>query len=285
MHPGGERSKRPFFLVAGMFGNVLNLRHLAGLLGPDRPCFGIQARGLYGGLAPHETFEDAARDYLAEVRQVQPHGPYLLGGFSGGGITAFEMVRQLRAAGEAVALLVLVDAPLPVREALTRADKIAIHRQRLRQQGLGYLTEWAKRRCAWELGKVKRWLVGDAVEYQPGELHDATIEQAFRRALTRYRMQREAVRVALFRPPLDRAYALHAGRFASKARELVLEDNGWMPYVEELEQHVTPGDHDSMVLEPNVRVLAARLRGCLELAERHEAGAATAVGAELALAR
>ena len=52
-----------------------------------------------------------ARDYLAELRTVQPHGPYLLGGFSGGGITAYEMARQLLAEGESVPLIVMLDTP------------------------------------------------------------------------------------------------------------------------------------------------------------------------------
>ena len=78
-----------------MFGNVLNLRHLAQLVGSDRPFYGVQARGLYGDHQPHETFEEMAADYIAELRTVQPQGPYLLGGFSGGGITAYEMARQL----------------------------------------------------------------------------------------------------------------------------------------------------------------------------------------------
>jgi thioesterase domain-containing protein len=54
---------------------------------------------------------------------VQPKGPYLLGGFSGGGLTAWEMARQLEAAGEEVALLVLLDTPLPMRPALSRATR------------------------------------------------------------------------------------------------------------------------------------------------------------------
>lgn len=111
MHPGEGGPRTPFFLVAGMFGNVLNLRHLAHQIGTNRPFYGLQARGLYGGEAPHDSFEDMARDYLAEVRLVQPHGPYLLGGFSGGGIAALEMAQQLRRAGEEVALLVMLTRP------------------------------------------------------------------------------------------------------------------------------------------------------------------------------
>ena len=58
--PGRGRSEAPFFLVAGMFGNVLNLRHLAHQIGADRPFYGVQARGLYGGEVPHEDFVEMA---------------------------------------------------------------------------------------------------------------------------------------------------------------------------------------------------------------------------------
>lgn len=50
-----------------------------------------QARGLFGEDKPHDNFVDAARDYIAELKSVQPQGPYLLGGFSGGGLIAWEM--------------------------------------------------------------------------------------------------------------------------------------------------------------------------------------------------
>jgi thioesterase domain-containing protein len=94
MHQGEGGPKTPFFLVAGMFGNVLNLRHLAQLLGGDRPFYGLQARGLMATTAARR-FAEAATDYIAEMRQVQPQGPYLLGGFSGGGLIAWEIARQL----------------------------------------------------------------------------------------------------------------------------------------------------------------------------------------------
>jgi acyl carrier protein len=149
MHPGEGGEKRPFFLVAGMFGNVLNLRHLAHLIGADRPFYGLQARGLYGDQEPHYTFEDMARDYLKELRTIQPHGPYLLGGFSGGGITAYEMAQQLRAEGEETALLVMLDSNLPGGPVMTRADKLRVHAQRLRRKGPGYLYEAVENRLRW----------------------------------------------------------------------------------------------------------------------------------------
>ena len=108
-----------------MFGNILNLRHLAVQIGQDRPVYGLQARGLYGDQSPHETFEEMARDYLAEVRQVQPHGPYFLAGFSGGGIVAYEMAQQLVVEGE-TAKVVLLDTPYPEEVDLSVADRVTM---------------------------------------------------------------------------------------------------------------------------------------------------------------
>ena len=84
MHPGEGGPKTPFFLVAGMFGNVLNLRHLAHLVGTDRPFYGVQAKGLFGGEEPHDDFRrDGARPTWRRCARCSPTGPYLLGGFSG----------------------------------------------------------------------------------------------------------------------------------------------------------------------------------------------------------
>jgi thioesterase domain-containing protein/acyl carrier protein len=256
MHAGEPGPNPPFFLVAGMFGNVLNLRHLAQLIGRDRAVYGLQARGLFGDMEPHATFEEAARDYIAEMRQVQAAGPYAVGGFSGGGITAFEIVRQLLDAGEEVASLVLLDTPLPQRPELSRADRLAVKAQDLRREGPAFFGRWAKDRLRWEIGKVRRRFAPPTDVDTPVAFHSLTVEKAFREALGRYRVERLPVRAWLFRPAQDRYYDLGAGRYAGRSREIVLPDNGWTPFVERLDVVEVPGDHDSMVLEPNVRSLA-----------------------------
>jgi acyl transferase domain-containing protein/thioesterase domain-containing protein/acyl carrier protein len=269
MHEGEGGPRTPFFLVAGMFGNVLNLRHLAHLVGADRPFYGLQARGLYGGEAPHESLVEAAADYIAELREVQPAGPYMLGGFSGGGITAYEMAQQLRAAGETVSLLVMLDTPLPVRPGVSARDRALMKLQDFREKGPGYLGEWARNRIAWEMRRLR----GQARE-EAGEahgFHDTEIEAAFRRAVAAYGLRPWDGPVALFRPPPDLRWRVSGGRWVTSEREYVLEDNGWTPWLADLRVFEVPGDHDSMVLEPNVRVLAARIRACIEEAE---AGAA-----------
>jgi len=268
MHPGEGGERQPFFLVAGMFGNVLNLRHLAHLVGTDRPFYGLQARGLYGDQEPHETFEEAARDYLKEIRQVQPEGPYLLGGFSGGGYIAMEMGRQLKEAGEEVGLLVLLDTPGQlVPEDLSLEDRLRIQTQRFEQKGPKYFLEWAENRLEWELGKLRKRFE-EPEEAPTTEFHDEAIEAAFRRALGRYEIRKWDQPIELFRPPLEEAYVLGPGRILNHDREYVYDDNGWSRFCDQVRVHVVPGDHDSMVLEPNVRVLASTLRDLLGAADQ-----------------
>ena len=264
MHGGDPQGKTPFFMVAGMFGNVLNLRHLGHLIGADRPFYGLQARGLLGGADPHTDLVDAARDYIAEMRQIQPHGPYMLGGFSGGGITAFEIARQLRAAGEEIAALVLLDTPLPRRPLLSRGDRIRMNMLKFREGGIAYPVAWAKNRIAWEFEKRR------AIEFETGatEFHNEAVRAAFIAAIGKYQVEHWDGPMTLLRPPLSLRYEVAKGRFINEHREYVDPMNGWDAYVPRLDVIEVPGDHDSMVLEPNVRVLVARMRRVLDDAER-----------------
>lgn len=267
MHSGEGGPKTPFFLVAGMFGNVLNLRHLAHLLGADRPFYGLQARGLYGDAAPHTDLVDAAKDMIAEIRQMQPHGPYLLGGFSGGGITAYEIAQQLTAAGEEVVTLVMLDTPLPQRRPLSRGDRAAIQWQELKAGGVLYPVKWAWNRVMWEVSK-RRTREVEPQDEAP-QFHDAAIEAAFYQAIGRYQTQDWQGPLSLFRPPQVGKWQVAPGRWISSERAYVLPDNDWTGHAPRIEVFEVPGDHDSMVLEPNVRVLAARIKRVIDAAECH----------------
>ena len=266
MHAGEGGSRTPFFLVAGMFGNVLNLRHLAHLIGSDRPFYGLQAKGLLGDDAPHTDLKDAARDYIAEMRQVQPHGPYLLGGFSGGGLTAFEMAQQLEAVGETVALVAMLDTPLAQRRPLERLDRMLIHWEEFKSRGLRYPFEWARNRIAWEFAK-RRPKANDVAGSQH-HFHNDKIEAGFMESIGKYQMVPWDGPLVLYRPPLRGKWHVSKGRLIDSQRTYVLADNDWGGYVPGIEVYEVPGDHDSMVLEPNVRVLGNRLKARIEEAER-----------------
>jgi thioesterase domain-containing protein/acyl carrier protein len=103
-------TRRPVFLAHPTGGNVLCYLPLARALPPDQPLYGFQAAGLAPGTEPLRTVPEIARSYVAALREVQPHGPYTLGGWSFGGHIAFEMAAQLRAAGEEVADVLLIDS-------------------------------------------------------------------------------------------------------------------------------------------------------------------------------
>ncbi|HEX8272558.1 MAG TPA: amino acid adenylation domain-containing protein [Longimicrobiaceae bacterium] len=111
IRPEGKRT--PLFLVHPVGGDVLAYAALARHLDPDQPVYGLRSRGLVDGEEPAATVEEMAADYLRAMREVQPAGPYRLGGWSMGGVVAFEMARQLEAAGEAVESLALIDSYLP----------------------------------------------------------------------------------------------------------------------------------------------------------------------------
>ncbi|MGJ8603513.1 MAG: SDR family NAD(P)-dependent oxidoreductase [Marivita sp.] len=268
MHDGEGGPKTPFFLVAGMFGNVLNLRHLAQLLGTDRPFYGLQAKGLYGDETPHRSIRDAARDYIAEMKQVQPQGPYFIGGFSGGGITAYDIAHHLRAMGDEVALVVLLDTPLPQRRPLHRRDRLLIQWQETRRKGLAYPFVWLRNRIRWEIEKRKA--TGETRTAH--SFHNAEIEQAFLHAVSTYEMQPWGGRIALFRPPLVGTWTVSDGRLVNHERAYLFDDNDWGQYAPQIEVFEVSGDHDSMVLEPNVRVLASYLRNVITTTEASVAG-------------
>lgn len=268
MHRGAVGDRTPFFVVAGMFGNVLNLSHLAHLLGEERAFYALQARGLYGDAPPHETFEDMARDYIEEMRKVQPRGPYLVGGFSGGGITAFEMAKQLIAAGDEVLRLVLLDTPLRENTRFSLADKLSMFRQGLERGGLGFIRSRVRDRIAWERHKrAERYRLAHPETVDPVKFQSRLVGDAFLRAVARYRARRVEVDVALFRPRLDVRYRLPAGRMVDGEKNFIATDNFWTPYVRSIEIFEVPGSHDSMVLEPNVRVLVSALRRSIRDAE------------------
>ena len=91
----------------------------------DQPFFGLQHRGVDGRQKPHHDVRDMAAEYIADIRQVQSAGPYVLAGYSGGGTAIFEMAHQLSEAGERVAALLFFDAYSPVIEG-ARAEQIGL---------------------------------------------------------------------------------------------------------------------------------------------------------------
>jgi len=250
------------FCVHGAGGNVLNLRDLSRRLGDDQPFYALQAQGVDGKLPPLRSVEEMALLYLAAVREVQPHGPYLLAGYSGGGVVALEMAQRLHAAGEEVSFLGFLDTYCPV---LPKAQGLAdllkpipmSDRHRIVAQMARRAYYW---RPKWwpgfQFGVMRAQIAwntrgGRAI---PHELREFALYDAFLTAHESYRPTPYHGRISLWRAQEE-----------DPGLAWLSADLGWQPFAAGgLDINVIPGNHQSLVLEPNVDKLVAGLRLALD---------------------
>ena len=256
--------KPPLFCIHPVDGKVFCYLDLARNLDPARPVYGLSARGLDATQEPQTRIEAMAAEYVKAVREVQPEGPYLLCGWSMGGVIAFEMSHQLLAQGERVAFLGLIDSVSPLlskdnpdepdelgllevfaRSLGLTADHLTIPREKLSlmtaEELLKYLGEQAK---------------SDNLIPEHLSLEQLTrLYQVFRNnslAFLRYKPRARAQRITLW----------SSDESASAFRDAAL---GWRDFsVEEPEVFNVPADHYSIVRKPAVEILARQLRACLD---------------------
>ena len=276
--PNGRREdsdvvpKPPFFCVHALGGHVLEYYDLARHLGGDQPFYGLQSAGLDGSRPPHTRVEDMATHYIREMRELQPEGPYFIGGRSLGGMVAFEIARQLKAQGHEVGLLALLDtypsgyAKLFANKATLRAalgrglKRTQVHLANL--SGLSHHEKfyyvinkarfapdklrghiWRRLYSAYE--KVGRPL--------PRALRD--IKEFNSLAVRSYTPQVYDGKVTLFWASAD----------LRSSRDLV---EGWRALAGGgIEVHEIPGSHLDIVKEPHVGDLASKLTSCLHHAQ------------------
>lgn len=254
MQPNG--TLRPFFCVAGMGGTLNNLRKLALLTGGDRPFIGLQPPGADGRSRILYTVEELAEHYLSEIRSVEPHGPYLLGGYSGGGVAAFEMARRLTQSGERVDFLGFIDSfspNLPRRSAWSRAK---IHARRTSEQGPGYLAHTLKRRFMWRAPTEN--LKRKFHRLFPNNYRYENLADSWVVAESQYRPGTWDGSATLFRAREETALSLWTG-------VEIDAQHGWSRYVTGgVDVQICPGNHATICVEPFVRVLAAKLREALD---------------------
>jgi len=248
-------SRRPFFCVAGAGGNLLNFRDFSLRLDPEQPVYGLEAPGVDGQLPPAESIEEMAELHLASIRQVQAEGPYLLGGYSGGGVVALEIAQKLAEAGELTNEIVLLDTFHPA--AMARRAGWRVELSSISNQGVPYLWNWAvgsiTRHTLWALQSRRLRYYLDRGEPVPHGLRGWHLATKFAEVLPRHVPRPYAGRVTLFRAAeIGNMYAHLGGAL------------GWESVLPNLDVVKVPGNHDSLVREPNVRVLAELLDRVLE---------------------
>ena len=118
----GDTDLPPVFMVHSLTGTLVRFVELKRSMKPGREIYGLQARGLDPALEPHLDIVEMAGDYLTEIRKAWPQGPYILYGYSLGGVIAYEIAQQLLAEGADVQLLALGDTDSSWDFETTRGD-------------------------------------------------------------------------------------------------------------------------------------------------------------------
>lgn len=250
----------PFFCVHAVGGNVFSYVSLARRLGVNQPFYALQARGLLDAQEPHTRIEEMATDYIHAIRAVQENGPYALGGWSMGGLVAFEMACQLQRRGLPVALVALFDSITPYSARFRQENEQAMQVANFAFQ-LGLPPA--------ELANISEQLLSLDEEsqlkhlFKLGErsgLFPAGFDLTQLRDLFKvYRSNNEAV--LAYRPgPCSAPLVLFRAE-ETMDDELTNTTYGWSQLAEgSLKIEVVKGNHFSMLDEPHVSLLAQKLR-------------------------
>jgi thioesterase domain-containing protein len=204
------------------------------------------------------------------MRKVQPRGPYLLGGYSFGGLAAYEIARHLRAAGEEVALLVLFDTANPAKPARVRSwnkiirDKIrgVFSRGTTPSRTLQFLAQHIGGNVGDKLLVLNEYIhklvpgqVGQRDRNRADELLNLHVQMVHERAFLSYRPPPYRGKVTLFRTlDQDSAYEVD-------------QDLGWSAVAQGgVEVHCVPGIHATIFAPENVPYLAKKVEECIRSA-------------------
>lgn len=265
IRPSG--SKPPFFCVHPVGGEVLCYSPLARLLDTDQPFYGLQYTEIDTSPGQVRSIELLATQYITALRSLQPQGPYLLGGWSMGGLIAFEMAQQLQKQGEAIALLLLIDsyAPTSDPEELQRdLQESALRRQFVEDlvglpsiPALFSADNFSQSDDEWFFMTLYQNL--KQMGFLQAEQEYASLQKLFhifkanKQALCLYQPQ-------LYTGPLTILQASeHEGNAASQT---------WMSVASgALIDEVVPGTHYTLLKQPSVATLARRVQYYLDRAE------------------
>jgi thioesterase domain-containing protein len=267
------------YAVPGVFGNVIGFAELSRELGLAQPFYGLQSLGLDGMATPLDSIDVMARRYASEIQTIQPHGPYILVGACFGATVAYEMARQLLAAGEEVAFLGLLDParrmtseasknPTSTPRLLNRAlalgnfvkDRLTLYLEEMRGRGYGDRVTYIARK----LGSLGRLLgKDDAFKGVQREINQLDVYRANLLALDRYR-----------RKPLSgRLRAVEIFETIRRGSRREGEPSEWGALWEDkvIHHRVLGIDSGDMLIGANARVLAALVAERLRVAREGSA--------------
>jgi len=266
----GDARQRPVFLVHPGGGHVLCYANLVRHLGVSQPCYGLQARGLDSAQAPDTRIETMAQHYVELLRAAQPDGPYLLGGWSLGGVIAFEMAQQLQAQGQPVALLALLDAAIPESNPEPEIDELELLANLALNMGLALDAFTFERQRFEALTPDERLTILlehlKRAKIVPLDMELPQVRRLFQvfrcntLALRRYTPRMYTGSIALFQ----------AGDQLS-GEPVSAKESGWRALAGGgLTVHTLPGNHYTLLREPNITLLAEQLQAHLRAVEANQ---------------
>jgi acyl transferase domain-containing protein/thioesterase domain-containing protein/acyl carrier protein len=265
----GRESKTPLFLIHDVGGSVLRYESLARNFPEYQSIYAIESRGL-SGLPTDFTVETMARHYITQIRERQPHGPYFVAGHSFGGLVTYEIARQLSAQGETMGLVGLLDT---YQRSLTPEDEAAHAAQPRRTDKLPFFKRLVKDVKAQFTGRDRIGYLRERRTYIQAYLVKTAYRAAFK-VSTRLRLPmppflhdvKEANWIAAdyFTPgTYDGTVVL----FRCQNRlDIDPPDSSkiWQRLVKKVIILDVPGDHNTMLREPGVRVLASQMLNYLK---------------------
>ncbi|TWT93745.1 non-ribosomal peptide synthetase [Stieleria varia] len=250
LKPSGEL--RPLFMIHPPGGIVACYRELADAMPAEQPLWAIRSRGLHGTERLPETIDEMSNEYIAAIRTIQSDGPYQIGGWSLGGVVAYEIARQMMSAGLSVDRLVLLDTTIPERSADEDANAVGLeYGIDLSLRDLAQLSEDEILPMLYRHAEK----LGVLAEETPPALVEkiiADLKRLFRHHVelaSQYELQPLDVDVLLVRPtdvPMEAASDSQS-------------DRGWSKWVRQVDVQYVSGHHHSMVQQPHVKQLADAL--------------------------
>ncbi|GFZ92165.1 amino acid adenylation domain-containing protein [Okeania sp. KiyG1] len=259
-----QGSQLPIFCVHPAGGTVFCYFELAQLLGTEQPFYGLQCLGQVEGEEPLTSVEDMAAVYQKAIREVQPKGPYILMGWSFGGMVALEMANNLLVEGEQVAFLGLIDtyAPsqMPDEENLSENVEVV-----LELFGGDLSLPWEEiRQLPQEKQVALIWEQARQANLVPPDFDATQLE----RLLHIMKLNHKAMRS--YSPPtypgMITLLRAEAGSVAISPEVVTVDATlGWKEVaISGVDVYTVPGYHEYMVHQPNVAILADQLASCIE---------------------
>lgn len=241
------------FCVAGVGGNPLTFLDLAEALGPQQPFYALEHQGVDGKRRPHDSIEAMAQAFVRDIQAVQSAGPYILAGYSDGGLAAYEAARQMIEAGEDVPLLILLDTIRPRLAGWSRGQRVRQHWANVRVGGIGYVVRRIADRTVIAVGGITTRVRAGLAVFSPYRFRLAAVEMAGHRAAATYAAAPYQGEVLLFQS--DPEIGSEGGIPARQH-----ESNGWRDLVDgDLEVVAVDASHFSIVEGDAAVVVASEI--------------------------